>query len=148
MRNKKKKKRENTRQRKKTITRTRQYLRGSVICLHLQSCRDFIIIKEEYNMCNYNIFSLYKTRQHQNPNNQIAFSTPNRSKKIFFFWIYRPKPPLHELSFSKSPIKNHIILFGSGQVIKPDQIKLDSTKPNILCVFNRYINIQIPTLQL
>ena len=26
----------------------------------------------------------------------------------------RPKPPLHGLSLSKSPIKNHAILFGSG----------------------------------
>ena len=34
--------RENTRQRK-TITRTRQYLRGSAICLCPQSCRDFTI---------------------------------------------------------------------------------------------------------
>ena len=28
---------------KKTITRTRQYLRGSAICLRPQSCRDFTI---------------------------------------------------------------------------------------------------------
>ena len=43
---------------------------------------------------------------------------------------YRPMPPLHGLSLSKSPIKNHAILFGSGRVIKPDQTKLCSTKPN------------------
>ena len=30
----------------------------------------------------------------------------------------------------KFPVKNHTILFGSGQVIEPDQTKLDSTKPN------------------
>ena len=30
------------------ITRTRQYLRGSAICLRLRSCRDFTIIKEKY----------------------------------------------------------------------------------------------------
>ena len=40
------KNRENTT--KKTITRTRQYLRGSVICLHSWSCSDFTIIKEKY----------------------------------------------------------------------------------------------------
>ena len=42
------KNRENTRQRKKTITRTRQYLRGSAIFLRPRSCRDFTIIREEY----------------------------------------------------------------------------------------------------
>ena len=31
---------------KKIITRTRQYLRGSAICLRSQSCRDFTIIRE------------------------------------------------------------------------------------------------------
>ena len=50
--------------------------------------------------------------------------------KFFFPGAYRPKPPLHGLSLSKSPIKNHAILFGSGLVIKPDQTKLGSTKPN------------------
>ena len=44
--------------------------------------------------------------------------------------IFRPKPPLHGLSLSKSPIKNHAILFGSGRVVEPDQTKLGSTKPN------------------
>ena len=40
------KNRENTT--KKTITRTRQYLRDSVICLHSWSGSDFTIIKEKY----------------------------------------------------------------------------------------------------
>ena len=31
---------------KKTITRTRQYLRGSAICLRPRSCKDFTIIRE------------------------------------------------------------------------------------------------------
>ena len=43
------------------------------------------------------------------------------------FW---PKPPLHGLSLSKSPIKNHAILFGLGWVVKLNQTKLGSTKPN------------------
>ena len=43
-----------------------------------------------------------------------------------------PKPPLHRLTLSKSPIKNHAILFGLGRVIEPDQTKLGSTKPNNL----------------
>ena len=37
---------------------------------------------------------------------------------------------LHGLSLRKSPIKNHATLFGLGQVVKPDQTKLGSTKPN------------------
>ena len=94
-----KKNRENTRQRKK-ITRTRQYLCGSAICLRPRSCRDFTIIKKKYRV-------------------QVA-----------------AKPPLHRLSLGKSPIKNHVTLFGSGRVVKPDQIKLDSTKPNKSNFFN------------
>ena len=42
----------------------------------------------------------------------------------------RGKPPLHGLNLKKSPIKNHTILFGSGRVVKSDQMKLGSTKPN------------------
>ena len=45
-------------------------------------------------------------------------------------WAYQPKPLLHGLSLSKSLIKNHAILFGSGQVVKPNQTKLNSKKPN------------------
>ena len=68
-----KKNREDTRQRK-TMTRTRQYLRGSAICLHPQSCKDFTIIREEYRVqnCGYNLFfSLIKntaTPLNKNPN--------------------------------------------------------------------------------
>ena len=51
-------------------------------------------------------------------------------------WAYRPKPPLHGLNLSKSPIINHEILFRSSQVIEPDQTKLDFTKPNKQCVQN------------
>ena len=36
----------------------------------------------------------------------------------------------HGLSLSKSSIKNHTTLFKSDRVIKPDQTKLGSTKPN------------------
>ena len=48
VRNKKIEKKKNAK--RKTITRIRQYLRGSVICLRPQSCRDFTIIKENYNV--------------------------------------------------------------------------------------------------
>ena len=54
-----KKNRENTHQRK-TITRTRQYLRGLTICLRPRSCRDITIIREEYRVQHAaTIFSLY-----------------------------------------------------------------------------------------
>ena len=35
-------------QKKKIITRIRQYLHGLAICLRLQNCRDFTIIREKY----------------------------------------------------------------------------------------------------
>ena len=41
------------------------------------------------------------------------------------------KSLLHGLSLNKFPIKNHTTLFGSNRVVKPDQTKLGSTKPNI-----------------
>ena len=46
----KQKNREKKNAKRKTITRTRQYLRDSAICLRPQSCRDFTIIKENYNV--------------------------------------------------------------------------------------------------
>ena len=64
---------------------------------------------------------------------KVGFYIQNGPKKIFMSapaWAYRPKPPLHGLSLSKSPIKNHATLFGSDRVIKLDQTKLGSTKPN------------------
>ena len=50
--------------------------------------------------------------------------------KVGFTMGDRPKPLLYGLSLSKSPIKNHATLFGSGRVVKLDQTKLSSTKPN------------------
>ena len=80
-------------------------------------------------------FSLsQETRQQQNPNLKIGFS---RSCAYDLQWATkwakffpRGKPPLHGLNLKKSPIKNHTILFGSGRVVKSDQMKLGSTKPN------------------
>ena len=60
----------------------------------------------------------------KNPNHQSRFPHTKRALKIF------PKPPLHRLSPRKSPIKNHATLFKLGQVVKSDQTKLGSTKPN------------------
>ena len=62
-------------------------------------------------------FSLSKTRQQpKNPNHTIGF--------------YTQSAPFHGLSLRKSPIKNHTTLFGSGPIVKPNQTKLGSTKPN------------------
>ena len=78
--------RENTRQRK-TISRTRQYLRGSAICLRPRSCRDITIIREEYRvqLGGYNILYIYIAWQPyhtKNPNYKRWFHNglngPNR----------------------------------------------------------------------
>ena len=55
MRNKKQRKQ------RKTITRTRQYLHGLVICLRPRSSKDFTIIKKEYRVqnCGYNLFFFF-----------------------------------------------------------------------------------------
>ena len=59
MRNKKKKEKTHAKE-KKTITRTRQYLRGSIIYLYPRSYRDITIIREEYRVQQSAIiFSLY-----------------------------------------------------------------------------------------
>ena len=50
--------------------------------------------------------------------------------KVGSTMAYRLKPLLHGLNLSKSPIKNHTTLFGLSRVIKPDQTKLGSTKPD------------------
>ena len=113
------KNRENTRQRK-TITRTRQYLRGSAICLRPRSYRNFTIIKEKIQNA-ATVFLLSRKLQQPNPNNQNTFSTScaqNSQWAINGPWI---RPPLYGLSFKKSPIKNHATLFGSSQVV--NQIK-------------------------
>ena len=66
-RNKKIEKKKNAK--RKTITRTRQYLRGSAICLRPQSCRDFTIIKENYNV-RLQCFFFSKTTRRQNSNHK------------------------------------------------------------------------------
>ena len=53
-----------------------------------------------------------------------------KNTKCSYKFAYWPKPPLHGLSLSKSPIKNHATLFELGRVVKLDQTKLGSTKPN------------------
>ena len=74
--------------------------------------------------CDFNVFSLSR-KTTTNSNHKIAFSTSCAPA-----WANKPKPPLYGLSLRKSPIKNYATLFGLGWVIKSDQTKLNSTKPN------------------
>ena len=69
----KQKNRENTRQ-KKTITCTKQYLRGLAICLYPRSCRNFTIIREKYKVWQYSFSSLSK-KQRQTLITKVTFST-------------------------------------------------------------------------
>ena len=104
----------NTRQRK-TITRTRQYLCGSTICLHPQSCKDITIIMEEYKVQHSTtIFSLCIKQSNnttlKNPNYERRFHNGlNGPKNIA--WILHIK-------------KNHAILFGSGRQTRSNKIRL------------------------
>ena len=116
-----KKNRENTHQRK-TITRTRQYLRGSAICLCPQSCRDITIIREEYKVqLAAIIFSLYIKHD-----NHTTLKNPNY-KRRFNNGQNGPKKILHEYCTLK---KKHTQYY-SGRVVTPYQTKLGSTKPDM-----------------
>ena len=104
----KQKNREKKTPKEKKITRTRQYLRNSAICLRPQSYRDFTIIKENYNVRLQCIF-FSKTTRRQNPNHKkngfyILHTGFTMSYKNEPKILCRPKPPLHGLSLSKSPI--------------------------------------------
>ena len=57
--------------------------------------------------------------------------TTNPNIKIVVFYILRIGFIMGYKRAKKSPIKNHAILFGLGRIIKLDQTKLGSTKPNI-----------------
>ena len=85
-------------------------------------------------MRQYSFFSLSKNYNSQKTLiTKAALSTScahnsqwaTKRVKIFFpgapTWAYQPKPPLHELSLKKSPIKNHATLFKPGQDV--NQIK-------------------------
>ena len=50
-------------------------------------------------------------------------------ENFFPAWAYWLKPSLHGLSLNKTPIKKTTQYY-SGWVIKPDQTKLDFTKPD------------------
>ena len=119
----KQKNREKKNAKRKTITCTRQYLRGSAIFLRPQSCRDFTIIKENYNV-RLQCFSFSKRTRWQNPNHKkkgfyILRTEFTMSYKNGPKILCRPKPPLHGLSLSKSPI----LRVRSGHQL--DQIKPD-----------------------
>ena len=63
---------------KKTITRTRQHLRGSTICLRPRSCRDFIIKQGD---------TIVHKNTLKKPNSQytLTLSHPQYKKILYFF---------------------------------------------------------------
>ena len=88
---------------RKTITRTKQYLRGSAICLHPRNCRDITIIKEEYRvLISATIFSLCiklgNNTTIKNPNYKRRFHNGLNGPKSFSRECYpqTPKRLVHE----------------------------------------------------
>ena len=135
------KNRENTRQRK-TITRTRQYLCGSAICLRPRSCRDITIIREEYRVqLSTTIFSLYIKHGNnttlKNPNYKRRFHNGLNGPKSFSRGRCPPDPQIglsrsaHGLSLCKSPTKNHAILFGSGRQTGSNKTRLHKDRHTV-----------------
>ena len=119
MRDKKEQRKHMPKKKKKKITHTRQYLRGSAICIHPWSCRDFTIIREKLQSA----ATVFHSLKNDNNNKTLII------KKRFLYPAHSihnglqngPKifrlGPLHGLSLRKSPIKNHATLFqvGSGR---------------------------------
>ena len=129
------------RSKEKKITRTRQYLRDSAICLHPRSCRDFTIIRENIQSATIQYFSLSRMTTIQNPNHQkrffilrTGFTMGYKTGQNFFIggvaprplgglsisaptWDCWPKPSLYGLSLRKCSIKNHATLFESNWVV-------------------------------
>ena len=126
----------NTRQRK-IITRTRQYLRGSAIYLHPQSCRDFTYQGKNTKCDNtFFFFPLSLSRKNYIKKTLITKTTifiscaqdsqwATKQAKFFFTALAnRPKPLLHGLSLKKSPIKNHAISFRVRSSSRSNSTKL------------------------
>jgi len=87
----KKQKIEKTQNQRKTITRTKQYLRGSAIYLRPRSCRDFTIIRKKYKVRQYNISVSQERQQHKtlitkkrflHPAHRIHNGLQNEQKKF------------------------------------------------------------------
>ena len=87
---------------------------------------------KEYKNCGYNTVSLTLKNAATTSYN---LKNPNHGKIGLYIWN-RPKPPLHGLSLSKSPIKNHAILFGVGlgRQTESNKTKLHKTQHNQISV--------------
>ena len=109
-----KKNRENTRQRRQSHAQDNIYVVRQFAYVH--GVAGISLLSGRNTKCGYHIFSLRKNdnTKKKNPNNQITLSTSGGLSMSASAWAYRPKSPLHGLSLSKSPIKNHATLFGSG----------------------------------
>ena len=79
--------------------------------------------KKKNTKCGYSVSVSQKTTTTTtNPNHQNRFLHPaHRIHNELQNGL--PKPPLHGLSFRKSPIKNRATLFGSGRVQSSNRIK-------------------------
>ena len=100
---------------RKTITCIRQYLCGSVICLHPRSCRDITIIREEYRVQpSATIFSLCLKHD-----NNTILKNPNYERR-FCNGLNKPKNIARILHIKK----NHAILFGSGCQTRSNKTRL------------------------
>ena len=103
------KNRENTHQRKITA-RTRQYLRGSAICLRPRSCRDFTIIREKIQMQQYSFLVSQK----------LQLTNSNHQNSVFYIlrtWFIMGYKTSKNNFQGRWPIKNHTTLFRSSQVV-------------------------------
>ena len=106
---------------RKIITHARQYLCSLAIYLRPRSCRDFTIIKEKIQSVAVQFFFFFfnlKTTT-KNPNHQSNVFYILRTGFTMDYKMGQTKPLLHELSFKKSSIKNHAILFEACR--QPDQ---------------------------
>ena len=111
---------EKTHAKEKIITRTKQYLRGSAICLHPRSCKDFTIIREKSTKCGNTVFFFFSLSQRLHQETIITKTTVSISyiqdSQLATKRAYRPKPLLHELNLRKSPIKKPRNII-SGRVV-------------------------------
>ena len=130
MRNKKN--RENTRQRR-TITRTRQYLCGSAICLRPQSCRDFTIIREEYRVQKLRLQYFFLSPSRMWQQQPTISKNPNHGKVGIYIYEMGPK----KFSLGRCPqtpkaCPHNIIQVGSGRQTGSNKTRLHKTQQEIV----------------
>ena len=114
-----------------------------IICLRPWSCRDFTIIREKIQSA-ATVFLVSQERQQQQQqlitkdgfNILCTGFTMGYKTGQKIFPGGRPKPPLHGLSLSKSPIKKSRNIIRVRSDCQLDQTQLGFTKPNTLCAWS------------